>query len=121
MNSMKLIVKIMGLVSEQEKSREYNPNVFNTHCLGCPQSEIDGIAIKLQNAGYIEGLMTTEDIDNADDSVLWAYSRPTVTIKGIEYMETNNAFNKVKSNLKSAAQVVTNAAAKALLNRFLME
>lgn len=121
MNSMKLIVKILGLVSEQEKAKKYNPNVFTSHCLGCQQSEIDGIAMKLQNAGYIEGLMTTEDIDNADDAVLWACSHPAVTIAGIEYMETNSAFNKVKGDMRTAMQIGANAAANALLNKFLME
>lgn len=121
MTDMKLIVKLLGIISEQEKAREYNPLMFNEHCIGCPQAQIDCLAKKLQDAGYVSGLMTTEDIDNCDDNlILWELSKPSITLAGIEYMETNSAFLKAKKSLSEAMISTGKTAISILLGRFLL-
>lgn len=96
MDDMKLIVKILGLIREQEKEGVYNAIVFSEECLKCPQRQIDTLALKLKKAGYIDGLLTTEDINNCENMVLWQHSKPEITLSGIEYMNENSAFRKAK-------------------------
>lgn len=121
MDDMKLIVKILGLIREMEKSGEYNSAVFSEKCLKCPQRQIDTLAFKLKKAGYIDGLMTTEDIDNCDNMILWQYSSPEVTLSGIEYMNENSAFKNAKEQLKELGAAGASAMASGLLNRFFQQ
>lgn len=46
----------------------------------------DLLAVKLQRAGKVSGLMTAEDVGNAPLTVLWGQSRPEVTLDGLEYL-----------------------------------
>lgn len=119
MDDMKLIVKILGLIREMEKSGEYNSAVFSEKCLKCPQRQIDTLALKLKKAGYIDGLITAEDIDNCESMILWQYSSPEVTLPGIEYMNENGAFKKAKEQLTELGAAGASAMANTLLGRFL--
>lgn len=119
MDDMKLIVKILGLIREMEKTGEYNSAVFSEKCLKCPQRQIDTLALKLKKAGYIDGLITTEDIDNCGNTILWQYSSPEVTLSGIEYMNENSAFKKAKEQLAELGVAGTSAMASSLLGRFI--
>lgn len=119
MDDMKLIVKILGLIREMEKTGEYNPAVFSEKCLKCPQRQIDTLALKLKKAGYIDGLITTEDIDNCGNTILWQYSSPEVTLSGIEYMNENSAFKKAKEQLAELGVTGASAMASSLLGRFI--
>lgn len=119
MDDMKLIVKLLGLIREMEKSGEYNPAIFSEKCLKCPQRQIDTLALKLKRAGYIDGLITTEDINNCENMVLWKYSTPEVTLSGIEYMNENSAFKKAKEQLAELGVAGASAMASSLLGRFL--
>lgn len=118
MDDMKLIVKILGLIREMEKAGGYNSSCFSEKCLKCPQRQIDTLALKLKQAGYVDGLITTEDINSCENAVLWQYSTPTVTLLGIEYMNENSAFNKAKKQLAELGAVSASAMANGLLGRF---
>ena len=122
MNTMRLFVKILAVVKEQENSGEYNPLMFSQSAIGAPQREIDVAAKKLQNAGYISGLMAGKGIDNRDSStIIWECSKPSITIAGVEYMETNGAFNKAKSELANALLETAKAGVKIAINKFIRE
>ena len=68
----------------------------------------DAFVIALLHAGLIEGVATTEDIDNAPDEVLWDLSRPRITLTGIEYMSTD-------SNFKETARAIAMTEGRTLL------
>lgn len=119
MDDMKLIVKILGLIREQEKEGVYNTIVFSEECLKCPQRQIDTLALKLKKAGYIDGLLTTEDINNCKNMLLWQHSKPEITLSGIEYMNENSAFRKAKEQLKELGITSATAMASNLLTRFI--
>ena len=110
MNTMRLFVKLLAVIKEQETSGAYNPLMFSQRAMGAPQREIDIAARKLQETGYISGLMTTEDIAGHDgNAILWKASSPSITIAGIEYMETNSAFRKAKAELAGAARLAVSS------------
>ena len=115
MNDMKLIVKLISLIRNAEKTGKFYPAYFSPEALGCSKTEIDSMAIKLQDEGIVEGLITTEDIDNATLTVLWGVSHPTVTIKGITFAAENSAYNKAVDALKETAASGAKAAIQSLL------
>ena len=77
--------------------------------LGVSEEQRVMLACKLQRAGKVGGLMTTEDIDGAPLRVLWAQSEPEVTLDGLEYMATCEP-------LRSAAREVVGASVSAAVS-----
>lgn len=112
MNDMKTIVRLLTAIRAAEERPVWDPSFVSEKVLKASARERDILACKLQKAGLIEGLITTEGIDNAPkNTVLWEQSEPEVTLKGIEYMETDSTFLKAakeigKMGLGIAASVV---------------
>lgn len=119
MDNMKLTAKILLLISESENEGKHDPMVYSESCLKCPQRQIDACVIRLKNAGYVDGLYTTENIDNCEDSVLWGCSKPRLTLAGVEYMSSNDSFRKAKEELRKFMAESTGAFAAHLLTNAL--
>ena len=74
----------------------------------------DILAVKLQKAGYIEGLVIIDDVDNQKfPHVAWGKSKPAVTLEGLTWVQENEPLRKAIKELKDdgisvATQVVSN-------------
>ena len=103
MSDMKTIVRLLTAIRTAEEKPVWDPAYVSEKVLKTSERERDILAVKLQKAGLIEGLITTEGIDNAPkNTVLWEQSEPEVTLKGIEYMETDSAFLKAAKEIGKA-------------------
>ena len=87
MSDFKTIARILGAIRSCE-GRPFDVAAVSPEALGVSEEQRDVLACKLQRAGKVGGLMTTEDIDGASLRVLWAQSAPEVTMEGLEYMAT---------------------------------
>ena len=99
MNDMQAIAKILVVFRESEKIGAVNMCLLDEKSLRVTERERDALVIALLHAGLIEGVATTEDVDNASDEVLWNLSRPRVTLAGIEYMSTDSNFKKAARDI----------------------
>lgn len=108
MSDFAAIARILGAIRSCE-GRPFNVTAVSPEALGVDERTRDLLAVKLQHAGKVEGLVTTEDIDNAPLAVLWAQSRPSVTLDGLEYMATCKP-------LRSAAKGIVDAATSAAVS-----
>lgn len=93
MDDMKLIAKLLHGIRQSEMGEKFNGLDLLTkykdesgNTVISPQEVkwLSALALKLQKAGYIEGILTDEYF-----GVGWQHSRPTLTLAGIEYMEVN--------------------------------
>lgn len=108
MNDFKVIARLLGAIRSCEGG-PFNVAAVSPEALGTTERQRDVLAVKLQNAGKISGLITTEDIDNAPLMVLWEQSSPEVTLEGLEYIATCDP-------LKSAAKELVAASTSAAVN-----
>ena len=88
MNGFKVIACILGAIRANETAIAPSWAALDPPPLGADERTRDALAVKLQHAGYVDGLITSEDVDNAPLVVMWAQSRLEVTLDGQEYMAT---------------------------------
>lgn len=112
MNDFTIIARILGAIRAYD-GKPFNVAAVSPAALKTDEATRDILAIKLQNAGYIEGLITTEDIDNAPDCVLWQASTPSITLAGLEYAQECKPLHKA---IQTLAQDAVAAAASATVS-----
>lgn len=119
-NDFKAMARILASIRASEDMPAFDPNLVDPSVLRCDEKTRDLLAIKLQRSGYIEGLFIVDDIDNQPRPVvLWSASKPSITIKGMEFMQESKPLRKAleeirKESLQVAAHVAA-AAASSLL------
>lgn len=93
MDNMKLIAQLLRGIRDREMGKKFNgldllPKYKNeSGDTIIPTEELrwlSALALKLQKAGYVAGFLVDEY-----SGVCWQCSEPTLTLAGIEYMETN--------------------------------
>lgn len=96
MNDMKVIVRLLAAIRASEDQGTFNLAYVRESALQTTERDRDNLAIKLQKAGYIEGLYIVDDIDNQKyPVVLWKASRPTVTLEGLQYIHETEPIQNV--------------------------
>lgn len=114
MDDFKIIARLLAAVRSCEGQPTFNCALVDEKNMKAPAAKRDNLAIKLQKAGLIEGLFIVDDIDNQTvPAVMWEYSRPAVTLAGLEYIETNAPLRKALQEIKDAgislaAQTIAN-------------
>ena len=108
MSDFHTMARILGAIRSCE-GRPFDVAAVSPEALGVTESQRDVLACKLQRAGKVDGLVTTEDKDGAPLRVLLAQSSPEVTLDGLEYMATCEP-------LRSAAREVVGASAWAAVS-----
>lgn len=94
MNDMKVLTKILVAIRESQKIGAVNFDLISEKSLGITEKERDDFIIALLHGGLIEGITTSEDIDNAPNLILWHLSHPRVTVEGIKFMSNDSDFKK---------------------------
>lgn len=93
MDDMKLIAKLLHGIRQSEMGEKFNGLDLLTKYKDesgitiIPPQEVkwlSALALKLQEAGYIKGLLTDEYM-----GVGWQCAKPRLTLAGVEYLATN--------------------------------
>lgn len=104
MNDFKIMARILSAVKQCEKSRSMDLALFDPKVLGTDEATRDSLVIKLQKDGYVEGFFIEDSIDNMPyPAVLYNASNPSITIKGMTFIEENKPLKKAIGELKKAA------------------
>lgn len=106
---IKITACLLAAIKAGERQAVFNINLVACEILKTNEVTRDKLAIKLQNDGYIEGLV----INDNNLSIMWNASRPQITLKGYEYIDNSSSIKKAFKELKSigvstAAQIVSN-------------
>lgn len=101
MNDFKVMAKILAAVKECEHAREINPMLFDVDFLKTDEATRDSLIVKLQKDGYVEGFFIIDDIDNQPyPMVRIDASSPSITIKGMTFIEENKPLKKMIGTLR---------------------
>ena len=107
MDDFKIIARLLAAVRAGEGAATFNCALVDEQSIKAPHEKRDALAIKLQKAGYIDGLFVVDEVDNQPRPVvMWEYSHPVVTLAGLEYIETNAPLRKALQEIKSGAVAV---------------
>lgn len=117
MDDFKTIARLLAAIRQGELNPPFNVSLVDEKVLRTTARNRDLLAIKLRDAGYIDGLVTTEDIDNAPIEVLWQYSNPTITIKGMEFMQTSKPLHEAGGRLKGISTDIAAKVVQAQINQ----
>ena len=101
MDDFKTIARIMAAIKASENSSTFNVSLVDPRLIKATAADRDRLALKLQKEALIEGLFVIDGIDNQSvPVVLWDRSKPAITIKGLEFMRSNDPFRKAVSEIK---------------------
>ena len=107
MEDFKIIYRILKAIKHYEMAEIKTLEHFTPDMLKTTKENRDRLILKLIDAGYVTGFRVVQKIDGLESPViLWETSNPSVTIKGLEYLEDNSMMKKVKETLKGIANVV---------------
>lgn len=109
MEDFRIIYRMLQAILSMETLEK--PDVealLSPEVLKTSQEKRDALALKLLSAGYIEGLRLITNIDGQKYAhILWKHSAPTVTLRGLEYLEENSLMKKAKDLAKGIVEIVT--------------
>lgn len=100
MDNFKLIYKILRELEENMGNEDFVMYHTCAKELGIPPNKWEHILIALQDEGYVRGLGIS---DKPEDKLRYIIntSRVSITIKGLEYLESNPLMLKVKKELRA--------------------
>ena len=114
MDYFKAMAKVLAAIKGSEGLPVFNMALVSEAALGMPEAERDKAARRLYENGYIDGLKVIDGIDGQRvPFIYWPGSKPSVTLKGLEYMEEckplKMAFKALRDmGTQIAAQVIAN-------------
>ena len=104
MDDFKIIARLLAAIYAINEKGQMNVALVDPRVLRTTAEKRDNIALMLESEGYIAGLRKIEGIDGQEKTIiLWEHSMPNITIKGLEYMDSNDALKKAVQEMKDAA------------------
>lgn len=119
-DDFKVMVRLLSAIRASEEKPVFDPLLIDEKVVKTTAEHRDSLAVKLQKAGYIEGLFVLDGIDNMTKPVvLWNNSHPSVTISGLEYIRTSEPLRKAAQEIKEIGiSVAAQTAAAAITQLF---
>ena len=101
MDDFRIIYRILKQIRSMELSEEPCDTFLDPEILKTTAPKRDNLVLKLLDSGYITGIRIIDGIDGQRmPHILWASSRPSVTLQGLEYLEENSMMKKAKDLAK---------------------
>lgn len=105
MDDFRVMARLLAAIKASEEQRSFSTSMVSPKALKTTEEIRDSVAIKLQRSGYIDGLFIVDDIDNMPyPVVMWNASNPTITVKGLEFMQTSSPLRKAGAEIKDIAE-----------------
>lgn len=104
MKELELLIRLLAAVHAAEEKAVFDPVFVDERILKAPPAARDRAALKAMKAGYLDGLHVINGIDGQEvPYIAWEYSKPFVTMQGLEYLDDNAIAKRVLSELKETA------------------
>ena len=117
-DDFKVMARLLSAIRANEEKPVFNPLIVDEKVLGTTAEHRDSLAIKLQKAGYIEGIFILDGIDNMPRPVvLWGNSHPSITIAGLEFIQTSEPLRKAGKAIIDAGIAVASQTISATITQ----
>jgi hypothetical protein len=103
MDYFRAIYKILRYVEKQIDVEEFDGGAFCAERFGLAETRWRHLLAILAGEGFLEGVTVDRA---ADGSTMLSLSTPTITLKGLEYLQENSLMRKAAKLAKGVADVV---------------
>lgn len=93
MDNFRMIYKILKILEKSMAAEEFDKNLISDKTLELPYPHWCRLMEMLVNEGYITGVEVRYAMDCSH--VKAALVRPSITLKGLEYLEENSIMRKI--------------------------
>lgn len=105
MDNFKVIYKILKHLEAMMDCEETDISTISHERLGITKERWEQILILLQKNEYIEGIVITKTLSD-DKSHIAEPIKPTITLRGLEYLAENSFMKKAGNILKGIVETV---------------
>lgn len=105
MNDFKILYKILRYINDSKGKDHADFTLVGHEALGISLQEWSFYIALLVDNGYIENIGITRDLDGQRVPFIHKPFRPSITLKGMEYLETNGMMAKAKSLLSGVLDI----------------
>lgn len=117
-DDFKVMARLLGAIRANEEKPVFDPLCVDEKVMCTTAAHRDALAIKLQKAGYIEGVFILDGIDNMPRPVvLWNNSHPSITIAGLEFIRTSEPLRKAGQAILEIGIAVASQAVSAAMTQ----
>lgn len=105
MDNFKIIYKILKHLECMMDCEEIDVSAISHIRLGITKERWEQILILLKKEEYIEGIVSTKTLSD-DKAHIVEPIKPTITLKGLEYLAENSLLKKAQNMLKGIVETV---------------
>lgn len=105
MNNFQVIYKILRLLDKHKGNETFDYEMISAKAMKLEYEEWEQILIELQMGGYIRGVTYTQTMSDKFPHIVEPI-RPQITMKGMEYLETNSMMSKAKEALRMIGEFI---------------
>ena len=99
MNNFKIIYRILKYLEQSMDNEIFEISPISAEQLGISRERWAALLCLLQDEGYISGLIFTQTMSDSKP-LLMEPVRPSITLKGLEYLTDNSMMHKAGNLLK---------------------
>jgi hypothetical protein len=105
MDNFKIIYRILKHLEQHLDERTLDTDKISHETLGISFLRWESLLRMMQEDGYIKGLVYEQTMSDSSPHVVMPI-RPSITIKGLEYLEENSFMKKAASTLKTVKEII---------------
>ncbi|MBQ6384722.1 MAG: dihydrolipoyl dehydrogenase [Lachnospiraceae bacterium] len=105
MKDFQIIYKILQILQRSMDLEEFDKGILSSERLGLSEPKWCRIMAIMINEGYISGAQTWNSMDQDYPRVV--LTRPEITLKGLEYLESNSIMKKIANAAKGIIDIAT--------------
>lgn len=105
MDNFKAIYKILRSLDKHKGQEDFDYQSISASAMKLEYAEWEQLMIELQINGYIRGLVYTQTMSDKFPHIAEPI-KPQITMKGMEYLETNSMMSKAKEALRMIGDIL---------------
>ena len=105
MKSFTVIYKILKLLEVNMGREDFDYELISAKAMKIPYEQWEQLLIMMQHEGYIDGIVYARTVEDKFDHIAQPI-RPVITLKGMEYLESNSFMAKAKETLKMIGDII---------------
>ena len=105
MDNFKIIYRILKYLEQHLGEENLNLDKISYEQLGISFLRWEALLRMMQEEGYIKGLMFEQTMSDSSPHIVIPI-RPTITIRGLEYLTENSFMKKAESAFKSVKEFI---------------
>ena len=105
MDNFKIIYRILKYLEQHIGEETLDTGKISHEQFGISFLRWEALLKMMQEEGYIKGLMYVQTMTDASPHVVIPI-RPTITIKGLEYLEENSFMKKAAEAFKTVKEII---------------